>query len=156
VKPTRLRLNGRPAAVDADPGTPLLWALRDALGLRGTKFGCGRGACGSCTVLRDGNPVKSCQVALADCSGAEIVTVEGLSADGAHPVQLAWLEEDVAQCGYCQAGMIMAAVGLLRRRPDPSDSDIDAALAEVVCRCGSYPRVRKAVHRAAALLRRGG
>lgn len=153
---TRLRVNGRPVELRADPEMPLLWALRDLLGLCGTKFGCGRGACGACTVLRNGEAVPSCQLAVGGCAGAEVVTVEGLSGDGSHPVQRAWLEEDVAQCGYCQPGMMMTAAGLLLRRPAPTDADVDAALAGVVCRCGTYPRVRRAVRRAAEILRGGG
>jgi isoquinoline 1-oxidoreductase alpha subunit len=155
MRAIRLRLNGRPASLQVDPGMPLLWALRDVLGLTGTRFGCGRGACGACTVLLDGSAVRACQVPAGGCEGAEVVTVEGLSPDGTHALQQAWVEEDVAQCGYCQAGMLLAAAGLLRRRPDPTDEEIDAALAPVICRCGSYPRVRRALRRAGRALRGG-
>jgi aerobic-type carbon monoxide dehydrogenase small subunit (CoxS/CutS family) len=123
--------------------------LRDALGLTGTKFGCGLGVCGACTVHLDGEAVRSCTTPLSAVAGRKVVTVEGLSADASHPVQRAWLEEDVAQCGYCQAGQIMAAAALLARKPNPTDADIDAALSSNVCRCGTYQRIRAAVHRAA-------
>jgi len=146
----QLTVNGRVRTVDADADTPLLWILRDTLGLTGTKFGCGQGVCGSCTVHLDGKAVKSCQTTLKEASGHAIVTVEGLSKDGSHPVQQAWLAEDVAQCGYCQPGMIMTAAALLKHSAHPTDGEIDEAFADHVCRCGTYPRVRKAVHRAAA------
>jgi len=145
----QLTVNGRVRTVDADADTPLLWILRDTLGLTGTKFGCGQGVCGSCTIHLDGRAVKSCQTSLEEATGHAIVTLEGLSKDGTHPVQQAWIAEDVAQCGYCQPGMIMSAAALLKRKPHPSDSDIDEAFADHVCRCGTYPRVRKAVKRAA-------
>ena len=145
----QLTVNGRVRTVDADADTPLLWILRDTLGLTGTKFGCGQGVCGSCTVHLDGKAVKSCQTTLKEASGHAIVTVEGLSKDGSHPVQQAWLAEDVAQCGYCQPGMIMTAAALLKHSAHPTDGEIDEAFADHVCRCGTYPRVRKAVHRAA-------
>jgi isoquinoline 1-oxidoreductase alpha subunit len=143
-----LRINGRDVAVDADPDTPLLWVIRDHVNLTGTKFGCGAGLCGACTVHLDGAAVRSCITALADAAGGEITTIEGLSADGSHRVQQAWLAEQVPQCGYCQPGMIMAAAALLADTPQPSDADIDAAMTNL-CRCGTYDRVRKAIHRAA-------
>jgi isoquinoline 1-oxidoreductase alpha subunit len=146
-----LVVNGRSLDVDASSDMPLVWVLRERLGLTGTKFGCGVGACGSCVVLRDGAPVRSCQLRLVDAVRGRITTIEGLSEKGDHPVQRAWLEEDVSQCGYCQPAMLLCAVALLSRKARPADADIDAALAAQVCRCGSYPRIRKAVHRAAAL-----
>ncbi|WLT33296.1 (2Fe-2S)-binding protein [Geothrix sp. PMB-07] len=149
MAPIQLTVNGRVRTVDADGDTPLLWILRDTLGLTGTKFGCGQGVCGSCTVHLDGKAVKSCQTSLKEAAGRAIVTVEGLSKDGSHPVQKAWIAEDVAQCGYCQPGFIMSAAALLKRKPHPTDRDIDEAFADHVCRCGTYPRVRKAVKRAA-------
>ncbi|HEX9081933.1 MAG TPA: (2Fe-2S)-binding protein [Holophagaceae bacterium] len=144
----QLTVNGRRRSVDADPDTPLLWVLRDTLGLTGTKFGCGQGICGSCTVHLDGKAVRSCQVPLRQATGAAVVTIEGLPGPGSHPVQRAWIEEDVAQCGYCQPGMIMSASALLAEHPHPSDEQIDAVIGEHICRCGSYPRIRKAIHRA--------
>jgi isoquinoline 1-oxidoreductase alpha subunit len=143
-----LRINGRDVAVDADPDTPLLWVIRDHVNLTGTKFGCGAGLCGACTVHLDGVAIRSCITALADVEGGEITTIEGLSADGSHRVQQAWLAEQVPQCGYCQPGMIRAAAALLADTPAPSDADIDAAMTNL-CRCGTYDRVRKAIHRAA-------
>ena len=145
----QLTVNGRVRTVDADADTPLLWVLRDTLGLTGTKFGCGQGVCGSCTVHLDGKAVKSCQTSLKEAAGHAVITVEGLSQDGSHPVQRAWLAEDVAQCGYCQPGMIMTAAALLKRKAHPTVGDIDEAFADHVCRCGTYPRIRKAVQRAA-------
>ena len=145
----QLTVNGRKHSVDVDADTPLLWVLRDTLGLTGTKFGCGQGVCGACTVHLNGKAVRACQTSLQEASGHAITTVEGLSKDGSHPVQKAWLAEDVAQCGYCQPGMIMSAAALLRQKPHPTDYDIDAAFADHVCRCGTYPRVRSAVKRAA-------
>lgn len=130
---------------------PLLWVLRDRLGLTGTKFGCGVGVCGACTVLMDGNPVRSCQVPLSEAGGRRFTTIEGLSRDGSHPCQRAWITEDVAQCGYCQAGMILEAAALLARKPNPSDADVDAAFSDHVCRCGTWQRVRRAVYTAARL-----
>jgi isoquinoline 1-oxidoreductase alpha subunit len=143
-----LRINGRDVAVDADPDTPLLWVIRDHVNLTGTKFGCGAGLCGACTVHLDGVAIRSCITALANVEGGEITTIEGLSADGSHRVQQAWLAEQVPQCGYCQPGMIMAAAALLADTPAPSDTDIDAAMTNL-CRCGTYDRVRRAIHRAA-------
>lgn len=144
-----LRLNGRLQRVEAAPATPLLWVLREGLGLTGTKFGCGVGVCGACVVQKDGTPVRSCQTPVGEVGNAAITTIEGLSADGSHPVQRAWLAEDVAQCGYCQPAMILCAAALLARKKRPTDADVDAALADQVCRCGSYPRARRAIHRAA-------
>jgi isoquinoline 1-oxidoreductase subunit alpha len=143
-----LRINGRDVAVDADPDTPLLWVIRDHVNLTGTKFGCGAGLCGACTVHLDGAAIRSCITALAEVQGGEITTIEGLSADGSHRVQQAWLAEQVPQCGYCQPGMIMAAAALLADTRSPSDADIDAAMTNL-CRCGTYDRVRRAIHRAA-------
>ena len=143
-----LRINGRDVAVDADPDTPLLWVIRDHVDLPGTKFGCGAGLCGACTVHLDGAAIRSCITALADVEGGEITTIEGLSADASHRVQQAWLAEQVPQCGYCQPGMIMAAAALLADTPQPNDADVDAAMTNL-CRCGTYDRVRKAIHRAA-------
>ena len=139
--------NGRRVSVDADAGMPLLWALRDKLGLTGTKFGCGIAACGACTVHVDGEPVRSCSFPLGAASGRQVVTIEGLSHDRSHPLQQAWIEEQVPQCGYCQSGMIMAAAALIREKPHPTDDEIDAAITNL-CRCGTYARVRRAIHRA--------
>ena len=140
--------NGRPVSVDADADMPLLWALRDKLGLTGTKFGCGIAACGACTVHVDGEPVRSCSFPLGAASGRQVVTIEGLSHDRSHPLQQAWIEEQVPQCGYCQSGMIMAAAALIQEKPHPTDDEIDAAITNL-CRCGTYTRIRKAIHRAA-------
>lgn len=148
----RLDVNGEVRELDdalVDPAMPLLWALRDGLGLTGTKYGCGIGACGACTVLVDGKAARACQVTMATAMGQRITTIEGLEGDKLHPVQQAWIENDVAQCGYCQAGQIMAAVDLLSRRKRPSDPDI-ASIANL-CRCGTYPRIRSAILRAAVL-----
>ena len=152
----RFTLNGKPRFVQADPDTPLLWVLRDTLRLTGTKFGCGVGNCGACTVLQDGKAVKSCQVPLADAKGAHITTVEGLASAHAG-LQKAWLEEDVAQCGFCQPAMLLTAAALLKAKPKPTDADIDTAMSEVVCRCGTYSRIRRAIHRASSgAARQGG
>ena len=145
-------LNGRALAFDLDPEMPLLWALRDAANLVGTRYGCGTGECGACTVIVDGEAVRSCQLPLAQCTGREVTTIEGLSSDRSHPAQQAWLAEQVPQCGFCQSGMIMAAAALLAKNATPSDADIDAAITNI-CRCGTYPRIRKAIHRAGKLLR---
>jgi isoquinoline 1-oxidoreductase alpha subunit len=145
-----LNVNGKSTTVDAPPDMPLLWVLRDILNLRGTKYGCGIGACGACTVHINGRAVRSCQTRVSAVN-APITTVEGLSADGTHPVQLAWQEVDVAQCGYCQAGQIMSASALIAQKPKPTDADIDQAMNGNICRCGTYVRIRQAVHRAAAL-----
>jgi isoquinoline 1-oxidoreductase alpha subunit len=146
---TRLNVNGHWQTVNADPATPLLWALRDHLGLTGTKYGCGAALCGACTVHFDGTAVRSCAMPLAAAEGHRITTIEGLSVDRGHPVQLAWIAEQVPQCGYCQSGMIMAAAALLAVKRQPTDADIDAAITNI-CRCGTYERIRKAVHTAAA------
>jgi isoquinoline 1-oxidoreductase alpha subunit len=148
-----ITINGARKEVDVDQDMPLLWILRDSLGLTGTKFGCGVGVCGACTVLENGKAVRSCQVPASDAKGRSFTTIEGLSTDASHPCQRAWLEGDVAQCGYCQPGMIMNACALLRENSNPSDEAIDAALAESICRCGTYPRIRKAIKRAAELLK---
>jgi aerobic-type carbon monoxide dehydrogenase small subunit (CoxS/CutS family) len=144
-----LVVNGRAQTVTADPETPLLWVLRDLLGLTGTKYGCGVGVCGACTILSDGRAARSCQIPLRAAAGARITTIEGLSVDASHRCQRAWIEEDVAQCGYCQPAMILAACALLDAHPEPTDAEIDAVFDEHVCRCGTYPRIRRAVHRAA-------
>jgi aerobic-type carbon monoxide dehydrogenase small subunit (CoxS/CutS family) len=144
-----LLVNGARRRVDLPADTPLLWALRDALGLTGAKYGCGAGHCGACTVHLDGAAVRACVIPIAQSAGKPITTIEGLSRDGSHPVQRAWVAEDVAQCGYCQAGQIMAAAALLRTTPQPSDTQIDAAMSGNLCRCGTYQRIRAAVHRAA-------
>jgi len=143
-----LRINGKPHQVDADPTTPLLWVLRDHLGMTGTKFGCGVAQCGACTVHVNGQAMRSCAIALEDAAGVEITTIEGLSPDGGHPLQKAWVDLNVPQCGYCQAGMIMAAAALLKAKPKPTDADIDAQV-DNLCRCGTYPRIRAAIHKAA-------
>jgi isoquinoline 1-oxidoreductase subunit alpha len=148
-----LTINGTAQNVDADADTPLLWVLRDHLALTGTKFGCGRALCGACTVHVEGAPVRSCLLPLSAVEGKRVTTIEGLSKDRSHAVQRAWVELDVPQCGYCQSGQIMSAAALLRTNPSPSDADIDAALAGNICRCGTYPRIRKAIHRAAEFLR---
>jgi aerobic-type carbon monoxide dehydrogenase small subunit (CoxS/CutS family) len=140
-------VNGRQVAVDADPDTPLLWVLREQLGLTGTKYGCGIAACGACTVHVDGSAVRSCSFSLSDTQGRKITTIEGLSHDRSHPVQRAWIAEQVPQCGYCQSGMIMAAAALLAEKPNPTDADIDASVTNI-CRCGTYQRVRRAIHAA--------
>jgi isoquinoline 1-oxidoreductase alpha subunit len=145
-----LIVNGMAHAVDVEPETPLLWVLRDSLKLTGTKYGCGIAQCGACTVLIDGQATRSCMTPAAAAVGKAITTIEGLSADGTHPVQLAWIEFDVPQCGYCQSGQIMAAVALLKKSPKPTDAEIDANM-DNICRCGTYLRIRKAVHRAAEL-----
>ena len=144
-----MTINGRPRRVDAAPGTPLLWVLRDALGLTGTKYGCGLGVCGACTVHLDGDAARSCLTPVETVGRRRVVTIEGLSPDGAHPVQRAWIEEDVAQCGYCQPGQIMQAAALLATRPRPTDAEIDEAMRGNVCRCGAYQRIRRAIRRAA-------
>ncbi len=148
---TKLTVNNRTMDTDAAPDTPLLWVLRDHLGLTGTKFGCGMALCGACTVHLDGAAVRSCVLPVSAVAGRAITTIEGLSADRSHAVQKAWLEIDVPQCGYCQSGQIMSAAALLHRNPNPSDAEIDAAMSGNLCRCGTYPRIRKAIHRAAAL-----
>ncbi len=144
-----LTINGRKRSVNAPAEMPLLWVLRDVLQMTGTKFGCGVGVCGACTIHEGEEAVRACQVSIAEASGKKFTTIEGLSADGEHPCQKAWIEEDVAQCGYCQPGMIMTAAALLKKHPNASDEEIDAALANSVCRCGTYLRMRRAIHRAA-------
>ena len=150
---TTLDINGKAVAVTAAPETPLLWVLRDELLMTGTKYGCGMALCGACTVHVEGSPVRSCLLPLKSVEGKRITTIEGLSKGRSHAVQRAWIELDVPQCGYCQSGQIMSAAALLQTNPSPSDADIDAALAGNICRCGTYARIRKAIHRAAALLR---
>ena len=150
----QVTVNGVKHQVDASPEMPVLWVLRDVLGLTGTKFGCGMALCGACTVHVDGAPLRSCVMPLSAVEGKSITTIEGLSSDGSHPVQRAWAELDVVQCGYCQSGQIMSAVALLAAKPKPSDADIDAALTGNICRCGTYQRIRAAVHRAAELSKR--
>jgi len=147
-----LKVNGTAHKLDIEPETPLLWVLRDELGLAGTKFGCGIAQCGACTVHVNGEAMRSCVVAAGTVNGASIVTIEGLAKDSKHPVQQAWLAEDVPQCGYCQSGQIMAAVAFLKQFPKPTDADIDANLT-AICRCGTYPRIRRAIHRAASLIK---
>ena len=146
----QVTVNGSPRSVDAPSDTPLLWVLRDHLGLTGTKFGCGISECGACTVLLNGKPVRSCVTSLGEVEGQQVTTIEGLATGELHPVQSAWLEEDVSQCGYCQAGQIMTAVALLRRNPKPSDQEISDAMSGNLCRCGTYLRIRRAITRAAA------
>ena len=146
-----LKVNGRSTTVDVPGNTPMLWVLRDVLSLKGTKFGCGMGLCGACTIHLDGVAVRGCQTPIAAVGNKEIITLEGLSADGTHPCQVAWQEVDVPQCGYCQAGQIMSAAALLAKKRNPTDADIDAAMNGNLCRCGTYLRIRQAVHRAAAI-----
>ena len=147
----KLLVNGQEHEIDADPAMPLLWVLRDLLGLTGTKYACGISLCGACTVLADGAPLRSCTTPVSAVKGKQITTIEGLSADRSHPVQQAWIEEQVPQCGYCQSGQILSAVALLARQPQPSDADIEKAMSDVLCRCGTYPRIRRAIRRAATL-----
>ena len=144
-----LNVNGREQRVNVSPNTPLLWVLRDALGLTGTKFGCGEGLSGACTVHVDGAMKRSCSVPVASVAGQKITTIEGLSPDRSHALQQAWIAEDVPQCGYCQSGQIMAAAALLAHTPKPTDAEIDSAMSINICRCGTYPRIRRAIHRAA-------
>lgn len=151
----KLNVNGRDLDTDAAPETPILWVIRDHLGMTGTKFGCGMALCGACTVHMDGAPIRSCVTPLAAAEGRKITTIEGLSSDRSHALQRAWLELDVPQCGYCQSGQLMSAAALLASNPSPSDADIDAAMSGNICRCGTYPRIRKAIHRAAELAREG-
>ncbi len=146
-----LTVNGERRSLDVPRDTPLLWALRDALGLTGTRYGCGRALCGACTVHLDGRPVRSCVTNISSVGSARITTIEGLSPDGSHAVQRAWVEEDVPQCGYCQAGQIMSAAALLAENPRPTDTDIDRAMRGNLCRCGTYLRIRRAIQRAAEL-----
>jgi isoquinoline 1-oxidoreductase alpha subunit len=146
-----LSVNGELLTVDVDPDTPLLWVLRDILGLTGTKYSCGKGLCGSCTVHLDGRAARSCVIPVSAVNGNQITTIEGLSEDRSHPVQRAWLQESVSQCGYCQPGQIMTAAALLDEISDPSDEDIDQHMAATLCRCGTYQRIRTAIHRAAEI-----
>lgn len=146
-----LKINGEIHSVEADSDTPLLWVLRDQINLVGTKYGCGIGQCGSCTVHVNGNPLRSCMLQISQLQGMDIVTIEGLSKDGDHPVQKAWLEHDVPQCGYCQSGQIMTAAALLKNNPDPTDEDIDAAMDGNLCRCGTYVRIKQAIKTASKL-----
>ena len=147
----RLSINGENREIDMDPTTPLLWALRDGLQLTGTKYSCGIAVCGACLVLVDGKPVHSCTTPISAVTNKRITTIEGLSPDRSHPVQQAWIEEEVPQCGYCHSGQILAASALLRQHPQPTDADIDKAMRDILCRCGTYPRIRKAIKRAAQL-----
>lgn len=144
-----LKINGKTQQVDVDPSTPILWVLRDHLDLTGTKYGCGIAMCGACTVHLNGTPVRSCQLPVSSIGKSEITTIEGLSANATHPVQKAWLEHDVAQCGYCQSGQIMTAAALLRDNPNPSDEDIEATMSGNICRCGTYLRIKEAIKSAA-------
>ena len=144
-----LTVNGNKHRVNVEDDMPLLWVLRDEIGLTGTKFGCGRGLCGTCTIHLDGEPTRSCMTPVEYADGSEITTIEGLSNDVSHPLQQAWIDEEVPQCGYCQSGQIMTAAALLKRIPDPSDDDIDVAMKMNLCRCGTYQRIRKAIHIAA-------
>jgi aerobic-type carbon monoxide dehydrogenase small subunit (CoxS/CutS family) len=152
----KLTLNGQAKEVDVADDTPLLWVLRDTLGLTGTKFGCGMALCGACTVHVDGQPTRSCVTPVSAVAGKAVTSIEGLSPDRGHPVQKAWIELQVPQCGYCQSGQIMSAAALLSNNPNPSDADIDTAMSGNICRCGTYPRIRKAIHRAAELSKSGG
>jgi len=151
----KLDINGSVREVEATPDMPLLWVIRDVLGFTGTKFGCGMAQCGACTVHIDGDPVRACVTPISAVGARKVRTIEGLSTDGLHPVQRAWAEADVVQCGYCQSGQIMTTVALLAKKPDPTDSEIDAALSGNICRCGTYVRIREAVHLAAKLSRGG-
>lgn len=148
----KVRINGEERELALDPETPLLWALRDEAGLKGTKFGCGVGVCGTCTVSVSGMAVRSCSIPVGSVDGMDVETIEGIGKGGLHPVQKAWIEEQVPQCGYCQPGMIMATVALLSENPEPTDADIDEQITNV-CRCGTYPRIRRAIHRAAREMR---
>jgi isoquinoline 1-oxidoreductase alpha subunit len=148
--PLKLTVNNVVKTVDAPPDTPLLWVLRDELNLKGAKYGCGMGVCGACTVLVDGEAVRSCMTHVESVAGKHVTTIEGLSPDRLHPVQAAWEEIDVPQCGYCQSGQILAASALLERTPHPTDAEIDSAMSGNLCRCGTYPRIRQAIHKAAA------
>jgi isoquinoline 1-oxidoreductase alpha subunit len=150
-----LNVNGQPKQVDVEPDTPLLWVLRDSLELTGTKYGCGVAQCGACTVHLDGQPVRACVTPVAAAPGRKILTIEGLHPKAEHALQKAWVEEQVPQCGYCQSGQIMSAAALLARTPSPTDKDIDEAMAGNICRCGTYQRLRKAIHRAAVLAKGG-
>ncbi len=147
-----LKINNKNYTVEADPKMPLLWAIRDLVGLTGTKYGCGISQCGACTVHLDGTPVRSCSLPVSAVANKNITTIEGLSTDNSHPVQLAWIQEQVPQCGYCQSGQIMAATALLKKIPSPTDKDIDTAMQGLICRCGTYTRIRKAIKTASVLM----
>ena len=151
---TKLTLNGREITVGADPDTPLLWVIRDEVGLTGTKFGCGMALCGACTVHLDGQPVRSCSTPLSAAAGKNVTTIESLSPNNSHPLQKAWIAHDVPQCGYCQSGQLMSAAALLKGNKNPSDADIDAAMSGNICRCGTYPRIKAAIKTAAAEMRK--
>ena len=151
---TRIQINGKTMTVKAEPDTPLLWVIRDEVGLTGTKFGCGMALCGACTVHLDGQPVRSCQTPLSAAAGKKVSTIESLSANNSHPLQKAWIAHDVPQCGYCQSGQLMSAAALLKSNKNPSDDDIDAAMSGNICRCGTYPRIRAAIKTAAAEMRK--
>jgi aerobic-type carbon monoxide dehydrogenase small subunit (CoxS/CutS family) len=151
-----LKVNMKEYEVDVSPDTPLLWVLREKFGLTGTKYGCGLSLCGSCTVIANGEAIRSCTTPVKSVLGKEITTIEGLSADTDHPLQKAWIAEEVPQCGYCQSGQVMAAAALLARNPKPSDTDIDNAMSGILCRCGTYQRIRRAIHRAANIMAEGG
>ena len=150
------RVNGKQQSVDVSPDTPLLWALRDSLGLTGTKYGCGMALCGCCTVHLDGDPIRSCVTPVSDVAGKSVTTIEGLSPDRSHPLQLAWIAEQVPQCGYCQSGQLMSAAALLTKKPNPTDADIDQFMSGNICRCGTYQRIRRAIHRAAGQRKNAG
>ena len=152
----KFNINGKVQSVDAIPEMPLLWVLRDVLGMTGTKFGCGAGLCGACTVHLDGNAVRSCQTQISRVEGKSVTTIEGLSTDGSHPVQAAWIELDVPQCGYCQSGQMMQAASLLAKNSKPADADIDEAMRGNICRCGTYQDIRRAIQRAAEIKAKGG
>jgi isoquinoline 1-oxidoreductase alpha subunit len=147
MTPITINVNEQSYSIEASPETPLLWVLRDQLGLTGTKYSCGKGLCGACTIHLDGEAYSSCTISVSEVVGREITTIEGLSESGDHQIQLAWMEEEVPQCGYCQPGQIMSAAALLARIPNPSDEDINAAMENVLCRCGTYQRIRRAIHR---------
>jgi aerobic-type carbon monoxide dehydrogenase small subunit (CoxS/CutS family) len=151
-----LKVNGKRYEVEVPSDTPLLWVIRENLGLTGTKYGCGMSLCGACTVHVNGQAVRSCVTPVLSVAGKDVITIEGLSANGSHPVQQAWIEEDVPQCGYCHSGQIMSAVALLTQNPKPSDADIDDAMSGNICRCGTYQRIRRAIHRAAGMIAEGG
>ncbi len=152
----KLKVNRQDYAVEVSPETPLLWVLREALGLTGTKFGCGKSLCGACTVHLNGEAVRSCVLPVSRAEGKEVTTIEGLSPDLSHPLQQAWIAEDVPQCGYCMPGQIMSAAGLLQKHPQPTDAEIDAAMTGNICRCGAYQRIRRAIHRASEVKEPGG
>jgi len=149
--PIEITVNGKPISLEADPDMPLLWALRDLAGLTGTKYACGKALCGACTVHVNGEPVRSCVYPISAAAGSSVTTIEGLSEDGSHPVQVAWRDLNVPQCGYCQSGQIMSAVALLEKTPQPTDQDIDDAMSGNICRCGTYTRIRAAIHKAAEM-----